>query len=467
MTPKPAVQADLDLLRSLASHPLFGQQSNDGQPFAIAPAPVRLPEAMATAITTLGTDLVAFQSALNDLYWRSLHQPDLAFVTNYLDQGKDETLRLLGQMKRLKGELPIITRPDLLWTDDGLKATELDAVPGGFGLVAALQAAYARTGYTPWGGAYGMVDSVGAALAALASAANPLSAIVVSDESADYRPEMEALADLAAGRGFAIEVLSPKDLRFSEDGLLCPDGRRIDVLYRFFELFDWRNVPKAEIIFYLVKKRKLVLTPPVKAYLEEKLALALFRLPQLHRFWREQLGEQAQVRLQRLFPESWVVDGRPLPPFAEISGLRLDGQPVHTFSQFSSLTQRQREDWLLKPSGFSPLAWGGHGVRLGADLSQEAWQQAWQDAQQADRMGQSPWILQRYHKPQVMAVERLESDGSRGMMEARWRVSPYYLTRGKAVDLAGVLVTAVPKDKKLVHGMSVAVMSVAADPDVA
>lgn len=465
MTPKPVAAGDLDLMKSLAGLPLFGQETGDQQPFSITAEPIRLPDAMAAEIATLGSDLAAFQSALNELYWRSLHQEDLGFVRAYLDQGKDETLRLLGQMKRLRGALPIMIRPDLLWTEDGLKATELDSVPGGFGLVASLQAAYARAGHAPWGGAFGMVDAVGKTLASLVTGKDPLTAIVVSDESGDYRSEMEALADLAAGRGFSIEVLSPKDLSFSDDGLFCPDGRRIDVLYRFFELFDWRNVPKAEIIFYLAKKRRLVLTPPVKAYLEEKLALALFSLPRLHRFWQEQLGESLQLRLKRLFPESWVVDSRILPPYAEISGLSLGGEPVQDFSRFAALSQRQRQDWLLKPSGFSPLAWGGHGVRLGSDLSQEAWQEAWQDALEADRMGQSPWILQRYYKPEVMAVERLEPDGRRGMMEARWRVSPYYLGDSGSISLGGVLVTAVPKDKKLVHGMSVAVMSVAAAPD--
>ena len=467
MTPKPEAQTDLGLLHHLARHRLFGQRPDDGQPFSVAPEPVSLPPAMAEAIATLGPDLLAFQSAVNDLYWLSLHQSELAFVAEWLDQGKDETLRVLGRMKRLKGELPIIIRPDLLWTEDGLKATELDTVPGGFGTVAVLQEAYAQAGYRPWGGAFGVVDSLGRALSALGPEGEPRTAIVVSDESADYRPEMEALADLAAARGVVIEVLSPRDLGFSEEGLTDPAGRRIDVLYRFFELFDWRNVPKAEIIFYLAKKRRVVLTPPVKAYLEEKLALALLRLPQLGHFWRERLGEAVQSRLERLFPESWVVDGRALPPFAEISGLRLDGEPVQSFARFAALTQRQRQDWLLKPSGFSPLAWGGHGVRLGADLSREAWQEAWQDAEAAGPAGQSPWLLQRYHKPEVMPVERLEPDGSRGMMEARWRVSPYYLVAGSEVTLAGVLVTAVPKDKKLVHGMSVAVMSVAAAPDPA
>ena len=38
-----------------------------------------------------------------------------------------------------------------------------------------------------------------------------------------------------------------------------------------FELFDLKNIPRAELVMYAAKKQQVVVTPPFKAQLEEKL----------------------------------------------------------------------------------------------------------------------------------------------------------------------------------------------------
>ena len=61
--------------------------------------------------------------------------------------------------------------------------------------------------------------------------------IVVSEEAATYRPEMEWLAHQMKNPGFAVRNSSFSDFQ---------EG---DAVYRFFELFDLPNVSSAKKIF--------------------------------------------------------------------------------------------------------------------------------------------------------------------------------------------------------------------------
>ena len=117
-----------------------------------------------------------------------------------------------------------------------------------------------------------------------ASFGNPhtVVAIVVSDES-DARGEMEWLAGAVTGTGLTAFAIHPRDLVFTEEGLFLPrhvtgtaEPVRIDVLYRFFELFDLKNIPKIDLILYAIRKELVVATPPLKHHLEEKMLMALF-----------------------------------------------------------------------------------------------------------------------------------------------------------------------------------------------
>ena len=71
--------------------------------------------------------------------------------------------------------------------------------------------------------------------------------IVVSAESATYRPEMEWLAQQLGPARFQV-----RDAQFREFG----PG---DAVYRFFELFDMDNVENARLIFDLAAANKFAL----------------------------------------------------------------------------------------------------------------------------------------------------------------------------------------------------------------
>src|SRR5439155_22946121 len=97
----------------------------------------------------------------------------------------------------------------------------------------------------------------------------------------------------------------PIGLRLTEDPLVLTGEagcRPIALVYRFFELFDLKNVPKSELIMYSAKKDRTLVTPPFKPALEEKLSFALLHRPILSPFWKRELDEETFALLSGLMP---------------------------------------------------------------------------------------------------------------------------------------------------------------------
>src|SRR5690348_199338 len=136
-------------------------------PWRISPEPFALSEATVEKIQAIGGDLLAFYKALNALYNRSARGTAPAFIAEYLDQGKPEHIVRLSRQNRFKQDLPGIIRPDLILTDDGFAASELDSVPGGMGFVGAMTEAYCQLGMDSVGGAHGIPKYYGAMLKAI------------------------------------------------------------------------------------------------------------------------------------------------------------------------------------------------------------------------------------------------------------------------------------------------------------
>ena len=160
----------------------------------------------------------------------------------------------------------------------GLKLPGDDGVPGGIGLTAYLNRLYGPAGIL--GSGYAMVLNFHAAVSALRKdLRNPLIALVVSDEAATYRPEMEWLAQQLQLAGKRVHCLHPDDL-FPLGNGLCFDiegnPEKIDIVYRFFELFDLPNVRSASYILEAWAAGELAVTPPLRPFQEEKLGFGLF-----------------------------------------------------------------------------------------------------------------------------------------------------------------------------------------------
>ena len=176
----------------------------------------------------------------------------------------------------------------------------------------------------------------------------------------------------------------------------------------------------------------------------------------LRGFWRQELGESFFERLRRLVPYTWIVDPAPLPPHAAIPELNLTD-----WRQLKDLSQRER-DLILKVSGFSDKAWGARGVFLGSDLSTTDWSVAVDDALQS--FPQSPYVLQRYHNPSLEEAQWFDFTTEQTVsMPGRVRLCPYYFVSGMGdaarASLGGVLATICPADKKIIHGMSTAILA--------
>ncbi len=432
-------------------------QSNSS--WRVSPDPWWLPPPVLSHLEALGQHLYQFYKALNLLYSQSIRGIQPTWVSRYLDQGKSEEVIKFGQMSRFKSHVPLVIRPDVIPTRAGMIATELDSVPGGIGFTASLAERYAKLGDQIVGGANGMVTGFAQMIRDVASTDAPVLGIVVSEEASAYRPEMSYLGDRLNATGLETYVIGPEELSFVEDGLFI-DGvhgrRRIDVIYRFFELFDLRNLPQIDLILYAVRKGLVKITPPLKAYHEEKMMMALFHHPLLSNFWHQHLGKKSVAFLQQTFPKTWILDPAPLPPQGIIAGLEIDGQSFSDWRALGHLGQKHRQ-LVIKPSGYSEMAWGSRGVTIGHDMAERDWQGVIDEALCAFK--QTPHIVQEFHNGATFSVSYYDYDTDQiETFRGRVRLQPYYfIIKDKAV-LSGLQATVCPPDKKILHGMVDAVV---------
>jgi len=460
-----------------------------GLRWRIAPASFPLDRALAADLERLGRVLLQFNRAVNLLYRQSVAGKQPAWVAEWLDRGKPSELIAWQRHPSFKNDLPRVIRPDILLTDEGFVITELDSVPGGIGLTAWLNRTYAAlesagaggcgrpdldaAGGAPaegrgrggrisselarsvgiLGGPRGMVDGFTSIFGDA-----PRVHIVVSQEAATYRPEMEWLTgELESGEwGVKSGECGGQRAEYRVRDAEFDRVQSGDAVYRFFELFDLENVRAARRLFELASARRIRLTPPPKPIFEEKMLFALLWNRNLRGFWRQELGESFVRRLLACVPVTWVMDPAPLPPHAALPGLDLTD-----WRQLKGLSQRER-DLVLKVSGYSDQAWGARSVALGSDLSAGDWGAAVDHALRS--FARSPYVLQRYHKPRTVAATWFDFErGQTIPMAGRARLCPYYFVAGEGeaarARLGGVLATICRADKKIIHGMQEAILA--------
>ena len=466
---------------ALAGQPLF-----EAKTWRLSPEAWPLTPSQIAELGAIGAACLEFHQALETLYLRSVAGRNLLrnkplvtpWVADYLDRGKPAALLAHARDGRNRGAFPTVLRPDLLLTDDGFVMTELDSVPGGIGLTAFLNRLYdgKRGEDTPpttpnsadgggvspprfpavLGANDAMIRNFHAALAALRPGLrNPLIALVVSAEAATYRPEMQWLATQLQLQGQRVFCVAPGEL-FPLGSSLCFDvdgnPEKVDILYRFFELFDLANIPAATFIFDAWAAGEVVVTPPMRPFQEEKLAFALFHHHLLPDFWSETLSREAHALLRRLIPPTWVIDPAPLPPGAVLAGPQVGGRALTGWSQLAGASQRERE-LILKISGYHETAWGARSVVLGSDCSREEWRAA-VDLAVGDAPA-SPHIVQEYRKPRRLQHRLFDpaADDLAAPAAGRLRLCPYYFVQDGKARLSGALATFCPPDKKIIHGM--------------
>ena len=410
-----------------------------GHEWRVSPEPFALGEQVVKELEFLGRVLLKFYQAVNLLHRKSSEGKQPEWVADWLNRGKPADLLALQSYPTFKNDVPRVIRPDLLLTEDGLALTELDSVPGGIGLTGWLNQAYSAEGADVIGGERGMLDG----FAGIFGDAENVH-LVVSEESATYRPEMQWLS-----RQLGEDRFQVRDTDFTDFG----EG---DAVYRFFELFDLPNVANSSRIFEQAKAEQVRLTPPPKPMFEEKMLFALLWNRNLEEYWRRELGGKFFEIMRRITPYAWLLDSEPLPPFAAYPEINLTN-----WQQLKVLSQKERE-LIVKVSGFSEQAWGSRGVHLGSDLSAVDWSEAVDIALRSAES--SPHILQRFHKPRSIDAAWYDFDaGELQPMKARVRLCPYYFVTGEGdqmrANLSGVMATLCPADKKIIHGMTDAIIA--------
>jgi len=423
----------------------------------LSPDPFPIDKKFLAELEQLGHRLFVFQRACNQLYQQSVKGKQPAWIAQYLDAGKPKELIEFSRRKEIRDDLPRVIRPDLILTEKDYIIAEIDSVPGGIGLTGWLNQTYSTFDGEIIGGVDGMLDGFRTVLPNGGD-------IVLSRESATYRPEMawvaarlnqrEAVAggvDSGSAGNFTPARITDPGYNWrvvSAENYEPQDGRAV---YRFFELFDLPNIPGIGKTLRANSDGRITITPPIKPYLEEKMWFALFWLQPLREFWRRELGEKYFIKLQEVIPYSWLLDPTPLPQHAVIPRLE-----IHDWREAAKFSQKDR-DLLLKVSGFSPLGWGSRGIALGSDLPHAEWEKRIEHA--LATFESSPTILQRFHKGRQFEHRYWDPDsGELKTMKGRIRLCPYYFVEGDRVKLRGALATIAPADKKFLHGMSEAIL---------
>ncbi len=450
-----------EIKASLAAQSLFEDKTWQLSPEAWALTPDDVVQ-----LESIGAACLEFHQALEKLYLRTIAGKNLLrnkplqapWVVDYLDRGKPAALVEHARDARNAGMFPTVLRPDLLLTDDGFVMTELDSVPGGIGLTAFLNRLYEGQGSVV-GDDDAMIKLFHRSLAALRSdVSNPLIALVVSDEAATYRPEMHWLAEQLQRLGKRVVCLRPEDLFPLENSLFFDvegNPEKIDIIYRFFELFDLPNIATREYIFESWRAGEVAIAPPMRPFQEEKLSLALFHHHLLQDFWAESLSKHSLKLLRKLIPASWIMDTAPLPPGAVLDGPQVGGRSLNSWKDLIAASQKER-DLIIKISGYHETAWGARSVVLGSDSSREEWQEV---IEQAMATAQTHLhVLQDYRKPKRV-IHRVFDQPNNGQpaesvpRAGRLRLCPYFFVNGNEACLGGALATFCPPDKKIIHGM--------------
>lgn len=438
--------AELELHQEI---PLFA-----GKTWKWSPSSWSIREDAQNDIEALGLAAFSFYQAIERLYLKSKkgekilrnHDLTVPWVADYFDNGKPEWLVKHSISKQVLGTMPAVLRPDLLPTANGFALTEWDAVPGGIGLTAFLNEIYLGKDHSS------MVDSFGESLKSACEANennDSKLAIVVSQEAETYLPEMEWLAEKLRLKDYWVQVCSPSDLTITESGVFL-NGERIGLLYRFWELFDHEQVPEMKEFARLVEEEKLVITPPMRPFQEEKLSLALFHHHRLQAFWEENLSRDELLLLRRIIPKTWILDPAIVPPGAVVNGPLLKGEPLGNWMDLAKASKKERI-LIIKASGFHETAWGARSVVVGDDLSSDEWTLALVSVLKSYPNPVS--ILQEFRKPVRLEHPVFNEQGKAEPMKGRLRLSPYYFVCGGKAKWAGALATFCPADKKIIHGM--------------
>ena len=124
-------------------------------------------------------------------------------------------------------------------------------------------------------------------------------------------PSRDGMARLGAGGRVSPSGAEPEELEITDDS--CKDGKKVDFVTAFWELFDLDEVPVMKDLVRLVEEEKLGL-PTHEAFSGGK--LLAFLAPPLAAFWEENLSPDELELLRSVIPKTRILDPVAVPPGA-------------------------------------------------------------------------------------------------------------------------------------------------------
>lgn len=449
-----------DFLKQNFSENTFFKDKN----WQLSPAPLTLPNEITNELDSIGKACFEFLSSINKLYNASKSNKSILrnkhftvpWVADYFERGKPEELLSHLNLDLFKHSIPQIIRLDLILTKENIALTEIEVIPGGIGFTTFLHQLY-ETQDTLIGSSQDMLLGFYQSIASLMpQKENPVIIIAVSDESETYRPEYEWLAAELRKSGKEVYCVNPNTIYSENSKLKVKINNKpinIDIIYRFFELFDLETISTSSLLLNAVENKEVIITPPFKTIFEEKLCLALFHHYQLQEFWKENLKDSYFELLKKIIPPTWIIDGQSFGPNAMLNGPQLKNKFLHSWEQLGEASQKNRK-YIIKISGFHEKAWGARSVTLGSDCGQEIWANKIKEA--LEHATTHPYIIQEFKKPKRILHPFYNQEGEITDQPGRVRLCPYYMKNHSEIALKGIFATICPADKKIIHGMSVA-----------
>ena len=335
-----------------------------------------LPDEVCQWIEELSSAALSFYQGIDLLYRKSSRDESILrneellvpWVANYYDLGKPEWLIRHARSDAVRSQIPAVLRPDLIPHSSGIGLTEWDSVPGGIGLTAHLEQVYEI------GQCSKMIEFFGKALTDAVKDIRGESAnmvMAVSEEAGTYLPEMEWICEKLKQSGFSIAVCSPNELEILEDSVHY-EGKKVDLIYRFWELFDHQEVSIYAGTGNSGRERLGSGYTSNEAFSGGKVVPSSFP------------SSSFEVVLEREFkcgrPKySSVCDSSNMDHGSKRNSTwslfrwtNSTGNKLCKWTELSKASKKERR-LVIKASGFHETAWGGRSVVIGDDMSAEEW----------------------------------------------------------------------------------------------
>ncbi|MDO8599668.1 MAG: hypothetical protein Q7S02_06195 [bacterium] len=263
-----------------------------------------------------------------------------------------------------------VDRPDLHWTGNGVFASEVDEMPGGFPELVHIDQAY-DVNQDRWRRCFDWLLREG-----------PLLFLVSHEWSKCYVTETTWLVAYLQGLGYPVMLRTTDQLQDVEVSIggVTVAGTRIGTIWRQFPIFETQG----KLVDIVAAARAgVVRLVPEFAHWGNKVWFSLFR--KHTSFFHRVLPSETYAMLDAVLPDSYLVRSA-----ASFPG-RADGVAFHNLEALRGLTEDVRDRVVLKVCGANVLAARSYGVLMGKGLSDDTWRR-WID----ERLTlQQPFIVQR------------------------------------------------------------------------